>query len=199
MRERKRVGPSPEFFLFFSFPFFSFLFSFCLFVFPLVLFLLEDAWGAGDGGAPLRRRDPAQPEGLVVDRRTWPCHIKISGTTSCRHELVGSVCGRINILITHTYSPLEQVVRHRRATDLLPSRGQVPSLGRPSESCGGGLRGCVSGRSPEHRPREPRSTTPAVLTFLRDTRVGRMISLAPREEEGEEKDSEGEEGGPGPP
>ena len=45
--------------------------------------------------------------------------------------------------------------------------------------------------------------TPAVLTFLRDTRVGRMASLAPREEEwwGEEEnsESEGEEGGPGPP
>ena len=41
--------------------------------------------------------------------------------------------------------------------------------------------------------------TPAVLTFLRDTRVGRIISLAPREdeEEGEEEDSEGEEGGQG--
>ena len=53
--------------------------------------------------------------------------------------------------------------------------------------------------------------TPAVLT-LRDTRVGRMISLVPREEErgeeerGEEErveedseDNEGEEGTPGPP
>lgn len=41
--------------------------------------------------------------------------------------------------------------------------------------------------------------TPAVLTFLRDTRVGRMISMAPREGEGGEEDSEGQEGGPGPP
>ena len=42
--------------------------------------------------------------------------------------------------------------------------------------------------------------TPAVLTFLGDTRVGRMVSLAPRGEIGWEEDSsEGEEGGPGPP
>ena len=44
---------------------------------------------------------------------------------------------------------------------------------------------------------------PAVLTFLRDTRVGRMFSLAPRGEnwweEDEDSESEGEEGGPGPP
>ena len=41
---------------------------------------------------------------------------------------------------------------------------------------------------------------PAVLT-LRDTRVGRMISLALRGGEGaeEETEREGEEGGPGPP
>ena len=49
---------------------------------------------------------------------------------------------------------------------------------------------------------DPRAT-PAVLTFLRDTRVGRMFSLAPRGEnwceEGEDSESEGEEGGPGPP
>ena len=39
------------------------------------------------------------------------------------------------------------------------------------------------------------------LTFLRDTRVGRMISVAPRGEERaeEELESEGEEDGPGPP
>ena len=45
--------------------------------------------------------------------------------------------------------------------------------------------------------------TLAVLTFLRDTRVGSMASLAPRGEEwwGKEEDSESEreEGGPGPP
>ena len=42
---------------------------------------------------------------------------------------------------------------------------------------------------------------PAVLTFLRDTRVGRMISMAPRDGERaeDEAESEGEEGGPGPP
>ena len=43
---------------------------------------------------------------------------------------------------------------------------------------------------------------PAVLTFLRDTRVGRIISLAPREEERAEEaesESEGEEGRSGPP
>ena len=45
---------------------------------------------------------------------------------------------------------------------------------------------------------------PAVLTFLRDTRVGRMVSVAsaPRGDEwwGKEEDdgSEGEERGPGP-
>ena len=39
------------------------------------------------------------------------------------------------------------------------------------------------------------------LTFLLDTRVGRMISVAPRGEEWaeEELESEGEEDGPGPP
>ena len=46
--------------------------------------------------------------------------------------------------------------------------------------------------------------TPGVLTFLRDMRVGIMITLAPpQEEEGEGGNSEGEEsgekGGPGPP
>ena len=43
---------------------------------------------------------------------------------------------------------------------------------------------------------DPRAA-PAVLTFLRDTKVGMMISLRPREEEGEEVESE--EGGLGPP
>ena len=48
--------------------------------------------------------------------------------------------------------------------------------------------------------------TPAVLSFLRDTKVGKMISLEPQEERGEEGSGEdgedgeeGEEGGPGPP
>ena len=45
--------------------------------------------------------------------------------------------------------------------------------------------------------------TPAVLTFLSVTRVGRMVLLALPEEEGGGEDSEdeesGEEGGPGPP
>ena len=49
---------------------------------------------------------------------------------------------------------------------------------------------------------------PAVLSFLRDTRVGQMVSMHPRGEEeeedgddsgGEDDESEGEEGGPGPP
>ena len=43
------------------------------------------------------------------------------------------------------------------------------------------------------------SATPAVFTFLRDTRVGRMFSLTPREVEEGEEESDGEEGGPGPP
>ena len=47
------------------------------------------------------------------------------------------------------------------------------------------------------------SASPPVLTFLRDTGGGRMVTLAPPgEEEGEREDSEdeesGEEGGPGP-
>ena len=50
--------------------------------------------------------------------------------------------------------------------------------------------------------------TPVILTFLRDPRVGKMFSLAPRVEQfslggvmvGEEKDdSEGENGRPGEP
>ena len=45
--------------------------------------------------------------------------------------------------------------------------------------------------------------TPAMLTFLRDTRLGRMLALAPRGENwldgDEDSESEGEEGGPGPP
>ena len=49
---------------------------------------------------------------------------------------------------------------------------------------------------------DPRAT-PAVLSFLRDTRVGRMTSLGPLGEEGDEEEgeveSEGEEAGPGPP
>ena len=43
---------------------------------------------------------------------------------------------------------------------------------------------------------------PTVLTFLRDARVGRRVSGAPRGNElwsEEESDSDGEEGGPGPP
>ena len=45
--------------------------------------------------------------------------------------------------------------------------------------------------------------TPAFLTFLQETMVGRMVSLAPPgdegEEEGEVAEGEGEEAGPGPP
>ena len=43
--------------------------------------------------------------------------------------------------------------------------------------------------------------TPAVLTFLRETRVGRLVSLAPRVENWWENDSEseGEEAESGPP
>ena len=44
---------------------------------------------------------------------------------------------------------------------------------------------------------------PAVLSFLRDTRIGRIVPQALRRrrdgEEGREVDREGEEGGPGPP
>lgn len=39
--------------------------------------------------------------------------------------------------------------------------------------------------------------TEAVLVFLRDTRVGCIVYLAPPEEEGEDESKEGE--GPGPP
>ena len=62
------------------------------------------------------------------------------------------------------------------------------------------------------RPRAPEvrllfddaRAAPAVLSFLRDTRLGRMVSVASLRERwaGEgvrEADSEGEEGGPGPP
>ena len=45
---------------------------------------------------------------------------------------------------------------------------------------------------------DPRAT-PAVLTVLRDTRVGKMISLAPWEDKEGGEDRKGEEGGPGPP
>ena len=45
---------------------------------------------------------------------------------------------------------------------------------------------------------DPRAT-PAVLTFPRDTKVGRMISQRPREVEGEGEKNDGEEGGPGEP
>ena len=45
--------------------------------------------------------------------------------------------------------------------------------------------------------------TPTVLSFLRETRVGKMVCLAPPvvedREEGEIREEEGEEGGPGPP
>ena len=41
---------------------------------------------------------------------------------------------------------------------------------------------------------------PAVLSFLRETRVGKMAKMAhPEEEVGEEREEEGEEGSPGPP
>ena len=59
------------------------------------------------------------------------------------------------------------------------------------------------------RPRAPSvrlmfddvQAAPAVLTFLWDTRVGRMISLVPRggERADEDTESEGEEGRPDPP
>ena len=61
------------------------------------------------------------------------------------------------------------------------------------------------------RPRAPEvrllsddvRAAPAVLTFLRDTRIGRIVPQALRERRGEEAgrevDREGEEGGPGPP
>ena len=43
--------------------------------------------------------------------------------------------------------------------------------------------------------------TKAVLSFLRATKVGQMVTIPPRggEEEREEDEVEGEEGGPGPP
>ena len=50
--------------------------------------------------------------------------------------------------------------------------------------------------------------TKAVLSFLRKTRVGQLITVPPRDEGGEEEaengryeraEAEGEEGGPGPP
>ena len=43
--------------------------------------------------------------------------------------------------------------------------------------------------------------TKAVLSFLRKTRVGQMITIPPRDGEGEREEAEveGEEGGPGPP
>ena len=43
--------------------------------------------------------------------------------------------------------------------------------------------------------------TKAVLSFLRVTKVGQMVTIPPRdrEEEREEDEVEGEEGGPGPP
>ena len=44
---------------------------------------------------------------------------------------------------------------------------------------------------------------PAVLIFLRDTRVGRIVPQAPRRrmagQDGRKVDREGDEGGPGPP
>ena len=51
---------------------------------------------------------------------------------------------------------------------------------------------------------DDKCATPAVLTFLRDKRVGRVVMLAPsEEEEGEGEDikdeGSGEEAGPGPP
>ena len=60
------------------------------------------------------------------------------------------------------------------------------------------------------RPRAPEvrklfndvRAAPAVLSFLRDTWVGRIVSRAPREgagEDGREVKREEEEGGPGPP
>ena len=43
--------------------------------------------------------------------------------------------------------------------------------------------------------------TKAVLSFLRVTKVGQMVTIPPRgrEEEREEDEVDGEEGGPGPP
>ena len=46
---------------------------------------------------------------------------------------------------------------------------------------------------------EDSRVAPAILTFLRDTRVGKMASLAPRGVAEEDSESEGEEGGPGSP
>ena len=54
-------------------------------------------------------------------------------------------------------------------------------------------------RAPSIRRMLDERVTVAVLDFLRDTRTGCMVSLAPpAEEEGECEDSEGEEGGSRP-
>ena len=74
------------------------------------------------------------------------------------------------------------VVRAEREADSLPLLRQV--WGRPPEI--GKLRKSVVRAWGWKHPRAPRirtlfemeETTPAVLTFLRDTRVGKMVSLA---------------------
>jgi hypothetical protein len=100
-------------------------------------------------------------------------------------------------------------VRHRPETDPLPPRGPVPhpqgaaagpvEEGREAVRLGGA-------QGPEVRLLfDDVRAAPAVLTFLRDTRVGRIVPQAlRRRREGErgrevDREGEGDEGGPGPP
>ena len=93
------------------------------------------------------------------------------------------------------------VLQCRRAPVPISPRSQVPGLGWPGTSHVEEDSEVVREEAPSVRAMfEDSRAAPAILTLLRNTRVGKMASLAPRGENWwEDSESEGEEGGPGPP
>ena len=89
------------------------------------------------------------------------------------------------------------VVQQRRTTVATPPVHAVPSVG-PT-----GQKAVEEDREGMRHPRAhlwDERATEAVLEFLREIRVGCLVTMRrPPEEEEEGEDSESEEGGPGPP
>ena len=81
-------------------------------------------WGAGDKGSHYDGRTPHGPVGLAEDRRSGTGYGLLSEKlceTSCRHDPVGSACGRTNKLITHT-SRVHRTERVPQCSSKSPSR-----------------------------------------------------------------------------
>ena len=109
-----------------------------------------------------------------------------------RHAAIGTYLVRIKKTDTSEcwYDNGELQSRNRLFTS---SRAWAPQIRRLWE----GL--WVETKAPSVRwPWDVRATE-AVFEFLRDTRVGCMVTTSPRGEEGGGSETKGEEGGPGPP